>query len=248
MIMGKILKDMYAVRTPSLSTRLDSAERFTNELEQFSYDIKHFLETPTPAFASFSTPLFQRQALGLRLSLAHARILLHRPFLQQNSYSLENISDIDRVRVENNIQQCIDAAVTVANIINKLYETEKLFSATWFAHFCGYCAVIVLYDHIIGSPGSESRYLKIAETVQHRLYVLPEKESFASRCSDVLRELHDEVMGHLYSRNSDNLNNQVTSEGIFKPVITGFFGIPMYQPNSVIDRIDQWGFSSMTGY
>lgn len=248
MIMGKILKDLYGIRTPSLSTRLDSAERLKKELKQFSYDIRHFLETPTPAFASLSTPIFQRQGLGLRLSLAHARILLHRPFLQQNSTPPENISDIDRARVEDNIQQCVDAAITIANIVNKLYEMQKLFSANWFAHFCGYCAVIVLYDHIIGRPGSEPQYLKIAETVQHRLYILPEKESFASRCSDVLRELHDEVMGHVYSRNSDNLNNRVTSEGIFKPAMTGFFGIPMYQPNSVIDRIDQWGFSSMTGY
>jgi len=75
-------------------------------------------------------PLFRRQSFALTLSDGHARILLYRPFLLENVNSGTTRPDF-REKIEEYVNDCLAAAMTITDIVDKMYQMEKAFNASW---------------------------------------------------------------------------------------------------------------------
>ncbi|KAH7411402.1 fungal-specific transcription factor domain-containing protein [Cadophora sp. MPI-SDFR-AT-0126] len=199
-VLGEILRKLYSIRKPSIEIQLQAAKALTIRLERWRTDVNGFFELD-PATLN---PLFATQHAGLQIAYAHARILLHRPFLLQdvncddfrssNGYRL-------RHECENNTTECVRAAMEVVKLIDGLYQRDKNFAASWFAHYCGYCAVVVLYVRVIKLQSEPAytwiSYFEAGSSCQSQIKVAAEKESFANRCSEVLQELRFEAQGHM---------------------------------------------------
>lgn len=79
-------------------------------------------------------PIFQRQRNVLNLTYWHAVLLTHRPFLL-GSFAKRSQQD-DNARAEDpqtreSIEQCIKAAMTIANTIDDISQKRQMFRAFW---------------------------------------------------------------------------------------------------------------------
>jgi len=129
-----VLRKLYSIRKPSIETQLQSAKSLNSRLEKWRADVNSFFELD-PATLE---PLFAAQHIGLQFAYAHARILLHRPFLLQNmncdafrgsqGYKL-------RQECEENTAECVRAAMDIVKLIDGLYQREKNFAASWVSLF-----------------------------------------------------------------------------------------------------------------
>lgn len=100
------------------------------------------------------------------------------------------------------------------------------------------------------SEGIWRPYLEAAEGCQQKLRVALEGEAFAHRCTSVLVELREEVNRELRKREMEAGGNGERGRGLQAgpPGWHGLAGIGDVRAGSVMDRIDRWGFSSLTGY
>ncbi|KAL5330315.1 hypothetical protein ACEPPN_003842 [Leptodophora sp. 'Broadleaf-Isolate-01'] len=284
-IFDEILHELYSIRKPSVHNKLQSAKNLKGKLQMWRADINGFFELD-PATLE---PLFAAQYTGLQLAYAHTRVLLHRPFLLQdmncdafrssNGYKL-------RQECDSNTTECVKAAMDIIKLIDGLYQRDKNFGASWFAHYCGYCAVVVLYVRVIKLQ-SEPAYnwislFEAGATCQSQLKIAGEKESFANRCSEVLQELRFEAQGHMQKASNRpetrqgsvdtdgsgllqqdqgtvshfggkwddmNFDQSAPGGGILNSLFNTVEGINVRNASgSLVDRIDRWGFSSLTGY
>ena len=122
----------------------------------------------------------------------------------------------------------------------------------------GYCAAVVFYIDVIrkqGSPSTNwSRSYKAGDRLQSQISRCAEKQSFSYRCSEVLQELHREVVDHIrraiepsdpeYSKFMKE-SEVTSSEPSDPPGWHRLYGIGDHNSNSVIDRIDRWGFANL---
>ena len=219
MVIGKILKELYGISRQDYAIELATAGKLRRELDEWRREISHFLDIEI----SHLSPLFRRQSMALKMSYDHALILLYRPFLLDTCEDYPKITAIlsakDRRQAsEDNVNECLNAAIHMTEIINVLYERDQMFSASWvsnlehfpiqkscrltmlqFSHFCGYNAAVVLYVYVIkrrdSHPETWSRYFEAAERCQGQIKISAERESFAQRCSSVLDELRAEALG-----------------------------------------------------
>lgn len=88
------------------------------------------------ASQSLLLPLFRRQRNVLNLAYWHTLLLIHRPFLLSNFASLSNYSTIraklpNHEAFENNVKQCLDAAMKITKIIEELETRNQLHRAFW---------------------------------------------------------------------------------------------------------------------
>jgi hypothetical protein len=83
------------------------------------------------------------------------------------------------------------------------------------------------------------KYLDAAQKCQQEIDISAGRESFAQRSSRVLKELENETLHCIHRK--DGYSHAV-------PVFTGLDGIRIFGMDTVMDRIDRWGFSSLTGY
>lgn len=129
-ILDEILHELYSIRKPSVHNKLQSAKNLKGKLQMWRADVNRFFDLD-PATLE---PLFAAQYTGLRLAYAHARVLLHRPFLLQdmssdafgspNGYKLRQECDY-------NTTECVKAAMDIVKLIDGLYQRDKNFGASW---------------------------------------------------------------------------------------------------------------------
>ena len=109
-----------------------------------------------------------------------------------------------------------------------------------FGHFCAYSAVVSLYVYIIRvyeqSADIWTKYLGTARKCQQQIDVSAKRESFAQRCSGVLKGLERDCI-----HRKESYTQQL-------PAFNSMCGTRRFKRNTVVDRIDRWGFSSLTGY
>lgn len=70
----------------------------------------------------------------LRLAYAHALLLVHRPFLLSNFENLttqDSSSKINEAVVEENVKECLTAAMSIVAIVNNICEVGQMFRAFW---------------------------------------------------------------------------------------------------------------------
>ena len=134
-IISHILRDLYAIRPPSLPTRVALTAKYSDELANWRNSLSRFLDADG-VDTSLLIPLFQRQRNVLNLAYYHALILVYRPFLLSNFASLNSQSRRSRGApgtpdMEKNVSACLDAAMNVTLIVNELTEGKQIFRAFW---------------------------------------------------------------------------------------------------------------------
>ena len=81
--------------------------------------------------------IFRRQRNVLNLAYWHTMVLTHRPFLMSNFAELQHTSrsegqeNLHRDQIDENIKECLDAAMNIVNIVNDLIQNEMMFQAFW---------------------------------------------------------------------------------------------------------------------
>lgn len=211
-IFSKVLREFYGIQKISLETRFAAAGKLNASLRKWRNETAHFLDLDP----SLLSPLYSRQNMALRLSYSQALIILHRPFLLDSfDRHLDIAVPVLRVKLQENVHACLDAALDVVKIIDAMYKMEQTFSASWFSHYIAYTAVVALYVHVIKrcTPcpsvlSSETPppntfdcsdwmpHFEAASKCQEQIKNSSNmaKESFAQKCSIVLEELRAEAV------------------------------------------------------
>lgn len=162
-IIASVIREFYSLRTPSSKERMELAAKFTSELNRWRSDMSLLLEHQG-ASQSLLLPLFRRQRNVLNLAYWHTLLLVHRPFLLNNFASLSNYSTIrtklpNNEAFEDNVKQCLDAAMKITRIIEELEERNQLHRAFWVSKLQPFSAqyyiltpIIAFSSHIILLP------------------------------------------------------------------------------------------------
>ncbi|KAI1498282.1 hypothetical protein F5X99DRAFT_394186 [Biscogniauxia marginata] len=201
-IIGSVLREFYSLRTPSSVERIELAAKFTNELKQWREDMSTLLDRG--ALQSLLPPLFRRQRNVLNLAYWHTLLIVHRPFLLNNFANLSNYSTARKNKahkgVEQNVKQCLDAAMQITKLIQELEEGNQLHKAFWFTYYFSSCAVAVLYVYAIQQgntqPDACLPYFTAASDCQSRIIKNARDGSWVQRYGMVLEELRLEVLRH----------------------------------------------------
>lgn len=167
------------------------------------------------------------QITALKLTYQETLVILYRPFLLDDldhTKHNQNRTTPDRHESEfNNLAEqsrenthyCLQAATSITHILDSMSHRPPTFSASWFAHFCGYQAVVALYVYVIKSqsPNRQTQtgtgtgtgtqtwlpYFEAASKCQDQIKVSAkkDKESFSQKCSGVLEELRMEALASI---------------------------------------------------
>jgi len=134
-IISHILRDLYAIRPPSLPVRVNLSMQYSEDLLNWRRGLLRFLDADG-IDTSLLIPLFQRQRNVLNLAYYHALILVHRPFLLSNFASLNSRSARFRggpgtPDMDKNVGECLDAAMHIVAIVNELTEGQQIYRAFW---------------------------------------------------------------------------------------------------------------------
>ena len=112
-----------------MKTRLALTDKHQHSLEQWRQAVATLsgLDFPHEQPSSSIGPIVRNQNAALSLTYYHVAILLYRPFL------LDTFSDIhfERARMKDHVQHCLDACMSIVEIVERLYENDPVFRARW---------------------------------------------------------------------------------------------------------------------
>jgi hypothetical protein len=135
-IVSTILRDLYSIRPPSTANRCAFAAEHSKSLKAWRAEMSSFLDGQSINTAMLIA-IFRRQRNVLNLAYWHTMILIHRPFLMSNFAKLHYTSrnngreDLHRDQIDENIKECLDAAMNIVNIVNDLVQNSMMFQAFW---------------------------------------------------------------------------------------------------------------------
>ncbi|KAH7305948.1 fungal-specific transcription factor domain-containing protein [Stachybotrys elegans] len=214
-IVVKILRSIYGIHPPSIEQHFHLAEKFTKQLEDWWKDMSFLLDSDGDL--NIFVPLVLRQRDVLKLAFWHALVLIHRPFLLNTFASLANYSANRRrlssrkPQLERNTQRCLDAAMKIVQLIDRMNGAGQFFSTLFFIPYYGFSAVVVLYVYAIQqrweAPETYIRYFEAASRCHHQIESIAIKGSLTQRYGVVLQEMRLEVL-----RNNDFLATATTPE------------------------------------
>lgn len=133
-ILSMILRNVYSIHATSRDEKHAFATIHTKELVEWRENVAHFLD---PVTHMPLIPIFQRQKNVLNLAYWHTMILTHRPFLLRNFANLQNGSRPRRddrefeSRIEQSVNECLQAATNITRTVNDMYQGGQLFRAYW---------------------------------------------------------------------------------------------------------------------
>ncbi|KAJ8110577.1 hypothetical protein OPT61_g6616 [Boeremia exigua] len=192
-IAERISREVYSIKSVPDEERLAAAHRLGAELRQWRTSLPPFLGAINP---SSLIPSFRRQALALRMSYSHAVMLAHRPFLLKNT--VRQSEDLRRLARES-ITECIKAAQSVLEAVDRMARDGRLFHAFWWTHYVCFCALVVVYVWAIqesnnGTTVAERRKtLDQAEKCLNHLAQATATNSPSRSYSIILQELRAEA-------------------------------------------------------
>ncbi|KAK8217847.1 finger protein [Phyllosticta capitalensis] len=214
-IMAATLRDLYGIKPLSRERQQTLADKNNKSLEDWRKKISFIVDNGFDD--SFIMPIFLRQRNVLNLAYWHAQILIHRPFLLRNFANLTNSTDervADRQEPPGRIRNCMDAAMNIANHVDKMSATGQMQSTFWFTHYFAFCAVMVLYVFTIQSqnahPHMYERLFDAGKKCQGQISEISIPGSLAERYGVVLEELRLEILKYnhyLASREQSMLSN-----------------------------------------
>jgi len=204
--LGEISRQLYSINPLSRASPLDTAVRLTTELERWKDSVPPLFNSVRPT--SLIPPLC-RQSQVLQLAYSHAMIHVTRSFLLSDFTDLSRRPRDPSSTVSTYVQKCIQAAEDTMTLIDSLAQQKVFIQSFWFTHYVCFCAILVVYIHIIqqhrqstapspsaGSPADTNKmyYLfSLAETCQQHLAEATRKNCPSRRYSIILEELRREV-------------------------------------------------------
>ncbi|CAG7924819.1 unnamed protein product [Penicillium olsonii] len=186
-ILAEISKKLYSLNLPRGSP-FEAAVLLLLELERWK-------EGAAPVMDRWRSQIQQ-------LAHSHAVIYITRLFL------LNDCDNVPQASVSTYVQKCIGAAEEIMTVVNSIARNKALIHGFWFTHYVCFCAITVVYIHIIkhhqGLPGdisnkkldssSKLQYLfSLAETCQQHLGKATSKSSPSRRYGIILEQLRLEV-------------------------------------------------------
>ncbi|RAR11458.1 fungal specific transcription factor domain-containing protein [Stemphylium lycopersici] len=193
-IAEQISREVYSIKPIPDHHRLASSHRLAASLREWKASLPPFLGAVNP---SSLIPTFRRQATALKLSYCHAVMLAHRPFLLKNT--LRNNDDM-RNLAKDSLAECISAARSVLDAVDRMAREGPMFHAFWWTHYVCFCALVVVYVWAIqetsrASTSAEDRrnILDQAERCLQHLAQATASNSPSRRYSIILQELRAEA-------------------------------------------------------
>ena len=124
-------------------------------------------------------------------------MLAHRPFLLKNT--LRNGDDM-RDLAKESLAECISAARSVLDAVDRMAREGRLFHAFWWTHYVCFCALVVVYVWAIQETSRDStpfedrrKILDQAERCLQHLAQATASNSPSRRYSIILQELRAEA-------------------------------------------------------
>ncbi|KAJ5627193.1 hypothetical protein N7528_004620 [Penicillium herquei] len=205
-ILGEISRQLYSINPLSGASPLDTAIRLTSELERWKESVPPLFNSVRPT--SLIPPLC-RQSQVLQLAYSHAMIHVTRSFLLSDFTDLSRRPRDPSSMASTYVQKCIQAAEDTMTLIDGLAQQQVFITSFWFTHYVCFCAILVVYIHIIqqhrqstapspsaGSPADTDKmhYLfALAQTCQQHLAEATRKNCPSRRYGIILEELRREV-------------------------------------------------------
>ncbi|KAF2876697.1 fungal-specific transcription factor domain-containing protein [Massariosphaeria phaeospora] len=199
-IVSLVLRDLYPIRPPSMSLRIELAAKYSRDLREWRSSLTRFLDAGG-VDTSILIPLYQRQRNVLNLAYFHAVLLVHRPFLLSNFADLSHIDGshgpMSNIDTSQNIAECLEAAMGIVHIVDDMFNASPFLRAFWFTQYYAFCAVVVLYigriqQHIV-TPGKCDGYFSAGQRCQAQLSSISEADCLSRRYCIVLEELRLEA-------------------------------------------------------
>ncbi|KAJ5168885.1 uncharacterized protein N7482_004479 [Penicillium canariense] len=211
-ILGEISRQLYSINPLSRDSPLETAVRLTSDLERWKESVPPLFNSVRPS--SLIPPLC-RQSQVLQLAYSHAMIHVTRSFLLNDFTDLSRPPKEPHPMVSAHVQKCIAAAEDTMTLIDDLAQQNIFIQSFWFTHYVTFCAILVVYIHIIqqhrqatapsptaGSPADADKLhslFLLAETCQQHLAEATRKNCPSRRYSIILGELRKEVHRHIGS-------------------------------------------------
>lgn len=192
-IAERVSREVYSIKPVPDEERLAAAHRLGAELRQWRASLPPFLGAINP---SSLIPSFRRQAMALRMSYSHAVMLAHRPFLLKNTV---RHSEELRQLARESITECINAAQSVLEAVDRMAREGRLFHAFWWTHYVCFCALVVVYVWAIQESNNSStlaqrcKVLDQAEKCLNHLAQATATNSPSRKYSIILQELRTEA-------------------------------------------------------
>lgn len=192
-IAERISREVYSIKSIPDDERLAAAHRLGAELRQWKASLPPFLGAINP---SSLIPSFRRQAMALRMSYSHAVMLAHRPFLLKNT--VRHSDDLRRLARES-ITECIKAAQSVLEAVDRMAREGRLFHAFWWTHYVCFCALVVVYvwaiqeSNNVPTVAERRKVLDQAEKCLNHLAQATATNSPSRSYSIILQELRTEA-------------------------------------------------------
>ncbi|KAF1919355.1 fungal-specific transcription factor domain-containing protein [Ampelomyces quisqualis] len=205
-IVSLVLRDLYSIRPPSLSLRIELSSKYTADLHAWRSSLSRFLndDEGRGIDSHLLIPIYQRQRSVLNLAYYHAMLLIHRPFLLSNFASLTHMPTHSTflpnaaIDTSSNIASCLEAAMSIVRVVDDVFTSSNLFRSFWFTQYYAFCAVVVLYIHRIQqhlvTPGKCEGYFSAGQKCQAQLESVSETDCLARRYCLVLEELRLEAI------------------------------------------------------
>ncbi|OOQ84327.1 C6 transcription factor [Penicillium brasilianum] len=218
-ILGETSRQLYSINPLSRDSPLETAARLTSELEKWKESVPPLFNSVRPS--SLIPPLC-RQSQVLQFAYAHAMIHVTRSFLLNDFTDLSRRPSDPHPMVNAHVQKCISAAEDIMTLVDDLAHQNVFVQSFWFTHYVTFCAILVVYIHIIqqhrqatapsptaGSPADAEKLhslFLLAETCQHYLAEATRKNCPSRRYSIILGELRKEVHRHIGSDDHDSIS------------------------------------------
>jgi hypothetical protein len=192
-IAERISREVYSIKPVPDDERLAASHRLGAELRQWRSSLPPFLGAINP---SSLIPSFRRQAMALRMSYSHAVMLAHRPFLLKNTV---RHSDDLRQLARESIAECIKAAQSVLEVVDRMAREGRLFHAFWWTHYVCFCALVIVYVWTIQESNNNPtvaerrKILDQAERCLNHLAQATATNSPSRKYSIILQELRAEA-------------------------------------------------------
>lgn len=262
-VIDQILRDLYPIWPMTMSSRLKLTSQCSEGLKGWRKELEDFLD-PCKIKTALLIPIFQRQRNVLNAAYWHATILTYRPLLLEKLGNARGASGLateitaQATEVEEGIEECLQAALNICELVNTLINTEMMFKAFWFTSYYAFCAVVVLYVYTIqmqtySSAQSHQKYLSVAVKCQTQLSAIAEEGSLTQRYCLVLEELRKEAVKGSeippmdFCTGASNENTSLQRELIQQEIIAEDNSAAMQHDTQEEDMTDATGLRTTLG-
>ncbi|KAL2867061.1 putative C6 transcription factor (Mut3) [Aspergillus lucknowensis] len=205
-IILKIVKYIYPLKTAQHLSKSD--QRYVvshSKIREIERDLQNWMEELPAALRPGTevSPQIERIRQLLRISYAHAQMVMYRPFLHYVS-SGSQARGVDR-RSYACAAACVSVSRNIVHITTGMHKKGLLNGSFWFTMYTTYFAILSLLFFVLENPDSPTAkdgVLKDAMEGKNTLAGLAKKSLAADRCSQSLNSLFKNLPELLKNRQS----------------------------------------------